>query len=61
MREISGLPSTTASWMALQVPTFWQRMPISAGRPPLGTSTPVRIWISCFSPPEGYLVGKTRS
>ena len=61
MREISGLPSSTASWMATQVPTFWQRMPISAGSPPLGTSTPVRIWISCFSPPDGYLVGNTRT
>ncbi|MCY1552117.1 hypothetical protein D9M68_884940 [compost metagenome] len=36
-------------------------MPISAGRPPLGTSTPVRIWISCFSPPDGYLVGNPRT
>ncbi len=61
IREISGLPSSTASWMATQVPTFWQSMPMSAGRPPLGTSSPVRIWISCFSPPEGYLVGKTLS
>ena len=61
MREISGLPSTTASWMATQVPTFWQSMPMSAGSPPLGTSRPVRIWISCFSPPEGYLVGNTLS
>ncbi len=59
MREISGLPSSTASWTATQVPTFWQSMPISAGRPPLGTSSPVRIWISCRSPPEGYLVGNT--
>ncbi|CAM5584687.1 hypothetical protein SSTU70S_06422 [Stutzerimonas stutzeri] len=59
IREISGLPSSTASWMATQVPTFWQSMPMSAGRPPLGTSSPVRIWISCFSPPDGYLVGNT--
>ncbi len=61
IREISGLPRITASWMATQVPTFWQSIPISAGRPPLGTSTPVSIWISCFSPPDGYLVGNTRT
>ena len=61
MREISGLPSSTASWIATQVPTFWQSMPISVGSPPLGTSSPVRIWISCFSPPDGYLVGNTFS
>ena len=61
IREISGLPCTTASWMATAVPTFWQSMPMSAGRPPAGTSRPVRIWISCFSPPDGYLVGKTRT
>ena len=61
IRAISGLPSTTASCTATAVPTFWQRMPMSAGRPPAGTSRPVRIWISCFSPPDGYLVGNTRS
>ena len=59
MREISGLPRTTASYTAAAVPTFWQTTPISAGSPPLGTCLPVRISISCFSPPEGYLVGNT--
>ena len=58
IREISGLPFTMASWMATTLPTFWQMMPTSSGSPPLGTCLPVRISISCFSPPEGYLVGK---
>ncbi len=35
-------------------------MPISAGIEPLGTSLLVRIFISCFSPPDGYFVGITR-
>ena len=54
-REISGVPSKTACATATAVPMFWHITPISAGMPPLGTSMPV----SCFSPPDGYLVGTT--
>ncbi len=53
IREISGRPRTTASCTAARVPTFWHRMPMSAGRPSAGTSLPVSNWISWRSPPEG--------
>ncbi len=58
---------TTSSHVALLTiflcecfePTFCTIKPISAGIFPFGTSKLVRIFISCFSPPEGYLVGMT--
>ncbi len=55
-----GSPSITARLIAYSDPTFCTRIPISAGIPPAGTSLFVRTLISCFSPPEGYLVGITR-
>ena len=55
--EINGSPNSTARCTATAVPTFEQTTPTSAGSLPLGTCLPVRISISCFSPPEGYLVG----
>ena len=33
---------------------------MSEERPPCGTCLPVKICVSCFAPPEGYLVGMTR-
>ena len=59
MREINGVPWWTAWLIAATVPIFWHTMPTSAGMRPLGTSTPVNNRTSCFSPPEGYLVGTT--
>ena len=35
--------------------------PTSFGRPPEGTWWPVMAWISCFSAPWGYRVGRTTS
>ncbi len=36
-------------------------MPMDAGIVLLGTSLPVKILMSCFSLPEGYLVGMMRT
>ena len=58
IRSVSGLPSMSASRTAMAVLGFWHKMPISAGIPPEGTCISNRISMSCFSPPEGYLVGK---
>ena len=60
-RSMSGLPRSTASLIANKVPTFCTNTPISAGMPALGTSREVSTLISCFSPPEGYLVGTERT
>ncbi|CAH9052252.1 hypothetical protein PSECIP111951_00578 [Pseudoalteromonas holothuriae] len=60
-RSINGLPLFTASLTANKVPTFCTNTPMSAGIPLLGTSFEVRTRISCFSPPEGYLVGIVRT
>ena len=60
MREIRGLPSKAASAMAATVAMFWQTMPIWAGISRLGTSWPVRMRMSCFSPPEGCLLYTSR-
>ena len=61
MRCVNGAPSIMARLAATAVPGFTQTSPISAGIPPDGTCWPVRISIICFSPPEGYLVGKVAS
>ena len=61
MRCVSGAPSMMARLVATAVPGLTQSSPISAGIPPEGTCWPVRISIICFSPPEGYLVGKVAS
>ena len=42
-------------------PTLWDKMPMLAGMPPNGTWRPVRTSMSCFSPPDGYLVGITHT
>ena len=60
-RWISGSPSVMARLMATTVPTFCISTPISEERPPDGTSRPVRILVSCLAPPDGYLVGITRT
>src|SRR5690606_40205714 len=52
MREIKGSPNCTARYTAAAVPTFWHTSPRLAGMPPAGTSSPVKILISCFSPPR---------
>ncbi|CRZ97188.1 Uncharacterised protein [Vibrio cholerae] len=59
-RRIRGSPCTIARAIACNEPTFCTIKPISAGIPPFGTSKLVRILMSCFSPPDGYLVGITR-
>ncbi len=51
----------TARFMATTVPTFCINTPICEERAPEGTSLPVRILVSCLAPPEGYLVGITRT
>ena len=56
--DIRGLPSTTASYMAYAVPTFWTIHPISAGNLPVGTSLFNIADISCFSEHWGYFVYK---
>ena len=58
-REIIGSPKHTARCTARTVPGLCTTTPTSAGRPRLGTSRSVSSLISCFSPPEGYLVGTT--
>ena len=58
-REIIGSPKHTARCTARTVPGLCTTTPTSAGRPRLGTSRLVNNLISCFSPPEGYLVGTT--
>ena len=47
--------------MAKQVAMFCITIPNLLGITPEGTSCPVSICISCFSPPVGYLVGKTQT
>ena len=47
--------------MATAVPTFCINTPIWEERAPEGTSFPVKIFVSCFAPPDGYLVGITRT
>ena len=59
-RSINGWPSTTARLMATTVPTFCINTPICEERAPDGTSFPVKIFVSCLAPPDGYFVGITR-
>ena len=56
-RSMRGLPEKIASAMAKQVPTLCIITPTSTGNPCAGTSLLVNTWMSCFSPPAGYLVG----
>ncbi len=57
--SMSGIPVFSTLATAAQVPALFTMTPASIGSPPEGTSRPVTAFMSCFSPPCGYLVAKT--
>ena len=61
MRLMSGFPSITASAIAAHVPTFRTITPTSIGSFLTGTCRFATASISCFSPPCGYFVFRTRT